>query len=80
MIVASKVQGVRVSLCASNFHGEFARRHNNLNAICFGQTVSSSEQVLNMINIFFNTGFDAVGMKIALIKFYRKVAIILIRC
>lgn len=57
-IVANKVSGVRAALCVSNFHAEFARRHNNANIICFGQKVSNSEQVLNMINIFLNTGFD----------------------
>ena len=57
-IVANKVPGVRAALCVSNFHAEFARKHNNANIICFGQKVSNSEQVLDMINIFLNTGFD----------------------
>lgn len=57
-IAANKVSGIRAALCVSDFHAEFARKHNNANIICFGQKVSNSEQVLSMINIFLNTSFD----------------------
>ena len=57
-IAANKVLGIRAALCVSNFHAEFSRKHNNANIICFGQKVSNSEQVLNMLDIFLNTSFD----------------------
>ena len=57
-IAANKISGIRAALCVSKFHAEFSRRHNNANVICFGQKVSSLTDVLNMIDIFLNTGFE----------------------
>lgn len=57
-IVANKVNGVRAALCTSDFHAEFARKHNDSNIICFGQKASSEYSVLRMLDIFLNTEFE----------------------
>lgn len=57
-IAANKFPGIRAALCVSNFHAEFSRKHNNANIICFGQKVSNSDQVLNMLDIFLSTDFN----------------------
>lgn len=57
-IVANKVPKVRAALCTSDFHAEFARRHNNANVICFGQKVTDIDSATKMVDIFLNTEFD----------------------
>ena len=57
-IAANKIVGVRAALCTSKFHAEFSRRHNNCNIICFGQKVSPTFDVFEMIDIFLSTPFD----------------------
>lgn len=57
-IAANKIPGIRASLCTSDFHAEFSRRHNNSNIICFGQKVTSPDDAFRMLEIFLNTDFD----------------------
>ena len=57
-IVANKVPEIRAALCTSDFHAEFARRHNNANVICFGQKVTDIDSATKMVDIFLNTEFD----------------------
>lgn len=57
-IVANKVPEIRAALCTSDFHAEFARRHNNANVICFGQKVTDIDYATKMVDIFLSTEFD----------------------
>ena len=57
-LAANKVKGVRAAVCTDNHLAEMTRRHNNANVICMGQSVVSTEQAIEMVDIFLSTEFE----------------------
>jgi len=54
----NKHQGIRAALCWSPEIAKLARQHNNANGGCLSARFISKEMAIEIINIFFNTGFD----------------------
>ena len=57
-IVANRVSGVRCTLCWNELSAEFARRHNDSNALSLGQRMVSLEMALQIVQIWLATSFD----------------------
>lgn len=57
-IVANKHKGVRAAVCESPTAARLARLHNDANVLCIGQRISGWEVVVDVIETFFETGFE----------------------
>ena len=57
-ITANKVPGVRAALLCTEEMAVLARKHNNSNVICFGQTTTTPDQAIRMIDSFLSAHFE----------------------
>lgn len=57
-IAANKVRGARAALCHDEYTARFARRHNDANVLSLGARVVALELALDIVDVFFATGFD----------------------
>ena len=60
-IACNKVKGIRASICYDKYTVEMARKHNNLNMLCFGArtTVGQNfENIKEMIDIYISQEFE----------------------
>ncbi len=58
-MVCNKFHGIRAALCNTTYDAEMARRHNNANVICFGGKTMGEWNVIDMLETFLNTDYDA---------------------
>ncbi len=57
-IVANKYPQVRSAICWTNSIARLSRLHNNANIIALPARFISPEEALNLVKIFFTTGFE----------------------
>ena len=57
-IAANKIAGIRAALCRDLFTAEMTRLHNNANILVLGARVVEKELALEIIDMFFKTGFE----------------------
>jgi ribose 5-phosphate isomerase B len=57
-MAANRHAGIRCALVTSPEHAELARRHNNANAIAFGQRLTDPLQAEYYLKIFLETPFE----------------------
>ena len=57
-MTANKHQGIRSAICWKKEIAALARQHNNANIITLPARFISTEEALEMIDVFFNTDFD----------------------
>ncbi|TXE08426.1 ribose 5-phosphate isomerase B [Gelidibacter salicanalis] len=57
-MTANKHQGVRSALCWNKEIVALARQHNNANILSIPSRFTALEQVLEMVDTFFETGFE----------------------
>ena len=57
-MAANRHAGIRCALVTSPEHAELARRHNNANAIAFGQRLTDPLQAEYYLKIFLETDFE----------------------
>lgn len=58
-ITANKVKGVKAVLCYSQKIAEYSRLHNNTNVFCSGADYFDKNELLEMIEIWLKTEFEA---------------------
>jgi ribose 5-phosphate isomerase B len=57
-IAANKVKGIRAALCHNSFTAHLARRHNDANVLCLGESVVEWDSTKEIIAAFLNTEFE----------------------
>lgn len=57
-IAANKVKGVRAALVYNEDAASRARRHNNANVLCMGQTYVNPNEAITLADIFLKTNFE----------------------
>lgn len=57
-MTANKHQGIRSAICWKKEIAALARQHNNANIITLPARFISTEEALEMIDVFFNTDFE----------------------
>ncbi len=57
-IAANKVRGIRACCCSDKFSAEMTRLHNDANMLCLGGRVVTSEQAIELVDIFIDTPFS----------------------
>ncbi|MBE5744014.1 MAG: ribose 5-phosphate isomerase B [Clostridiales bacterium] len=57
-IVANKISGIRCAHVTDEFSAEMTRRHNDTNVIALGARITSTENIIKLVDIFLNTPFD----------------------
>jgi ribose 5-phosphate isomerase B len=57
-IAANKVRGVRAASCQDPLTTEMSRRHNDANVLCLSADLVGEDQMVQMIRLFLETGFD----------------------
>ena len=57
-IAANKINGVRAALCTSEDHAEMSRKHNDANILALGSRMTNYEDIIMIINVWFNTTFE----------------------
>ena len=57
-IAANKVRGIRACCCSDKFSAEMTRLHNNANMLCLGGRVVTSEQAIELVDVFLDTEFS----------------------
>lgn len=57
-IAANKVRGIRACCCSDKFSAEMTRLHNDANMLCLGGRVVTSEQAIELVDIFLDTPFS----------------------
>lgn len=57
-IVANKHKGVRAAACETIEAAELSRKHNDANVLCFGERLTSWDEVQAMIRVFLKTEFE----------------------
>jgi len=57
-ITANKVHGIRAALGVHEEEVRFARLHNNVNVITFGQRFTAFQHALDMVKVFLETPFE----------------------
>lgn len=60
-ITANKVSGVRAALVFNDEMAAQARRHNNANVVCIGQTLVDTDTALKIVDSFVETAFEEGG-------------------
>ena len=53
------IPGIRAALCSTTYDAVMTRRHNNANVICFGGKTMGEWNVIDMLEKFLNTDYDA---------------------
>ena len=56
-MVANRYKGVRAALVYNEKIAELSRKHNDANVACFGARFFSSNEIIKMVQIFFETEF-----------------------
>ncbi len=57
-MVVNKHKGVRAAICWNRDISEMARRHNDANVCSIPARYVSAEEIIEIIDVFLNTGFD----------------------
>jgi len=57
-IAANKINGVRAALCTSEGHAEMSRKHNDANILALGSRMTKYEDVIKIVDVWFNTAFE----------------------
>jgi ribose 5-phosphate isomerase B len=57
-MAANKVRGIRAAACQDVLTAEMSRRHNDANVLCLSADLVGEDQMVQMIRIFVETGFD----------------------
>lgn len=57
-IAANKVPGIRAAICHNVFMAKMAKEHNNANVIVFGAGIIQKEEVVQILDAFFNSEFQ----------------------
>lgn len=57
-IAANKVPGIRAALCHDIFTARRSRAHNDSNILCLGEWVVTSEEVIQILDEWFNIQFE----------------------
>ena len=57
-IAANKINGVRAALCTTKEHAEMSRKHNDANVLALGARMTGYEDIINIVNVWFNTPFE----------------------
>ena len=60
-MVANKYKGVRAGLCWSKEIAELIRKHNNANVLSLPARFISTEDALEIVNVFIETDFEEGG-------------------
>ena len=58
-MTCNKFPGIRAALCNTTYDAVMTRRHNNANVICFGGKTMGEWNVIDMLEKFLNTDYDA---------------------
>lgn len=58
-MTVNKHQGIRGALCWTQEIARLSRQHNDANVICLPARFIEKETAIDLIDIFFNTGFDS---------------------
>lgn len=58
-ISANRFKGIRAFVCDQLLSAQMSRRHNNANIICFGARTIAVEHAHEMLEVFWNTAFEA---------------------
>ena len=58
-ITANKHQDIRAALCWLPELAKLARQHNNANVLCLPQRFVEADEVLEMVEVFLTTSFEA---------------------
>ncbi len=57
-IRANRHRGIRATVCNTEEMAQLAREHNNANILCLGKRISSLEDCLRLMDVFFDTDFS----------------------
>lgn len=57
-IKANRQKGVRAAVCTSPEMARLSREHNNANVLCVGKRILSLDQILNIVDTWFETPFS----------------------
>ena len=57
-IAANKIKGIRAVCCSDAFTAEYARRHNDANALCLGGRVLGPGLAATLVELFLETEFE----------------------
>ncbi|MFI1772589.1 RpiB/LacA/LacB family sugar-phosphate isomerase [Thalassobellus citreus] len=57
-MTANKHQGIRAGLCWTKEIVHLIRSHNNANILCIPARFTAIQQVIEMVDVFFNTEFE----------------------
>ncbi len=57
-IAANKIKGIRAALCGDYFSAQYARKHNDANAICFGGRTIGAGLARLLLDVFLHTGCE----------------------
>src|SRR5437868_15266584 len=57
-IAANKIKGVRAAVCHDTTTARYARQHNGANVLSLGATLVSTEQALDVVNVWMNTAMN----------------------
>lgn len=60
-IAANKIKGIRAFIPLSAKHAQFARRHTNVNVICFGGQYTTESEASKMLAAFLKTDFETAA-------------------
>ena len=63
-IVANKVKGIRCAHVCDMFSAEMTRRHNDTNVIALGARITSTEDIVKLVDKFLTTEFEGGRHKI----------------
>ena len=57
-IAANKVKGIRCAHCHDTYSAKYTRLHNDANMLAFGQKIIGEGLMLEIVDVFLNTGFE----------------------
>ena len=57
-IAANKVKGIRCAHCHDTYSAKYTRLHNDANMLAFGQKIIGEGLMLDIVDVFLNTGFE----------------------
>jgi len=55
---ANRYKGIRAALVSNDFTAKSAKAHNNANVICFGERVTTAEEMHKYMDIFLQTEYE----------------------
>ncbi len=57
-VTANRFEGIRATLCTTEYHARMSRAHNNANVLCLGGRITGTDLAWEIVKVWLETPFE----------------------